>query len=230
MDLEVKMRKFVNADDASADFDDFIKMLVVIIVILFATAWSVTYIVPHGNVGVYERLGVIDHIEKEPGLYFTLPWARIIDYSVQTQEYEFKEIKGTLTQEGLEFKFDASILYSIQPDKASEIRESISGDYFETIIVPSFSSIAREEIKRWLIEDIYSGKSTDIQEDIFIRLKEEVAPRGINIESVYIRATGLPPLIKQAIENKITEKQAVEQMNFTVQKEIAMCKICTYCR
>ena len=213
------MKKLYGNKKAEIDIANAGKILGVVLVLAIFCACLFLAVVPMGHVGVYEQFGVIDHEEFAPGIYPKSPFAKIVDINVQTQEYEYKDITGTLTQEGLQVEFDASILYRIVGNQASEIRSTVIGDPFDTVITPAFMGIARDEIKNWLAEDIYTGMSTQIQDDIYIRLKEELASRGIIIEAVYLRGLGLPELVEQAIENKMKEKQAVEEMSFTVQKE-----------
>lgn len=190
---------------------------VIVIVILIAVA---TFeVVPVGSVGVPVTLGTIGDEIYPADQYWINPVTKMNHVNIQSQEYEYKKVEGTLTKEGLEVVFDASIVYHVDGSKAINLFETVRGDYFDTLITPAFMGISRDEIKKWTAEDIYTGMSTEIQDDVFTRLKANLAPRGIVLEAVYLRGIILPPLVKEAIENKIKEKQAVEQMHFTVEKE-----------
>ena len=50
-------------------------------------------------------------------------------------------------------------------------------------------------------------------------MKAGVEEQFVNIEAVLIRNIGLPDQIQRAIENKLTEEQAVERYYFTLQKD-----------
>lgn len=193
-----------------------IAITVVIIVLLFAAS---AHIIPKGNVGVVDYFGVVDDNELSPGFYLLNPLKDVEKINVQTQEHEFKQIENTLTKEGLKATFDASVIFHYEPSVASNLYMTVKGDPFDTLITPNFMGTARDEIKRWSAEDIYTGKSTEIQMDVQTRLSETLRPRGIIIESVLFRGLILPPEVTTAVESKIKEKQAVEQMRFTVEKQ-----------
>ena len=44
-------------------------------------------------------------------------------------------------------------------------------------------------------------------------------PRGINIESVLLKAVMLPELLKASIEQKVAAQQDAQRMEFVLQKE-----------
>lgn len=194
--------------------------LIAAIVVAVIVFLGFTVIIPRGHVGVVDIFGVVDDNEFGPGFNLRNPMAHFEIINTQTQEHEYREIKETLTKEGLEVeKIDVSVIYRIKPESASDLYKTVKGDPFDTLITPTFMGILRDEIKRWTAEDIYTGKSSEIQADVEKRLKGVVEPRGIIIEYVWLRGLKLPPKIIAAIEAKMTEKQEVEQMIFTVEKQ-----------
>lgn len=194
-------------------------VIVIIALIVIIAVAAVTTIIPKGEAGVIDTFGVVRDQELGSGIYFIAPWIHVEKINIQTQEYEFKNIENTLTKEGLKVTIDASIIYHTVPEKASSLYRTVKGDPFDTLVTPNFMGILRDEVKRWSAEDIYTGKSTDIQTDVQQRLSETLEPKGIIVESVLFRGLVLPSEVTIAIESKIKEKQAVEQMGFTVEKE-----------
>lgn len=193
--------------------------IIIIAVIVIIVAFAATTIIPKGEVGVIDTFGVVEVQELGSGIYLIAPWRHVEKINIQTQEYEFKNIENTLTKEGLKVNIDASIIYHTVPEKASSLYRTVKGDPFNTLVTPNFMGILRDEVKRWSAEDIYTGKSTDIQTDVHERLSKVLETQGIVIETVLFRGLVLPPEVTTAIESKIKEKQAVEQMGFTVEKE-----------
>lgn len=194
-------------------------LIFIIAIIAGGAAWAASTIIPAGHVGVVDYFGQVLEAELNPGFYLINPLKNVEKINIQTQEQEFKDIKGTLTREGLEVVLDASIIWHIEPDKASDIYKTVKGSYGETLIIPNFMGLLREEIKKYTAEDIYTGKSTEIEVAVESTLKQTLAPRGIIIERVLFRGLTLPPDVTIAIQSKIREKQAVEQMRFTVDKQ-----------
>ncbi len=194
-------------------------LILIIAIIAGGIVWAASTIIPAGHVGVVDYFGQVQDEELGPGFYLINPLKHVEKTNIQTQEQEFKDIRGTLTREGLEVVLDASIIWHIEPDKASDIYKTVRGFYGETLIVPNFMGLLREEIKKYTAEDIYTGKSTEIEIAVESSLRQNLAARGIIIERVLFRGLTLPPDVTNAIQLKIKEKQAVEQMRFTVEKQ-----------
>lgn len=194
-------------------------LILITAIIVGGVAWAASTIIPVGHVGVVDYFGQVQDEELGPGFYLINPLKHVEKTNTQTQEQEYQQIRGTLTREGLEVVLDASIIWHIEPDKASDVYKTIRGSYGETLIVPNFMGLLREEIKKYTAEDIYTGKSTEIEIAVESGLKQTLAPRGIIIERVLFRGLTLPPDVTNAIQSKIREKQAVEQMRFTVEKQ-----------
>jgi len=193
---------------------------IVIIVVVFGGAlWLSAEVVPAGHVGVLDLFGQVEEKEYGPGFYLVNPLANMHLMSIQTQQYEYVDIRRTLTKEGLEVISDVSVTWHIEPEKASDIYKSVSGNYFDTLITPSFMGIFRDEVKRWTAEDVYTGRATDIQNDVEEKLKKELVGRGIVVESVWLRGTKFDSKVEESISSKLQEKQEAEKMQFTVQKQ-----------
>ena len=52
-----------------------------------------------------------------------------------------------------------------------------------------------------------------------LKLKADIEPRGIEIETVLLRNVKLPALLTTAIEEKLTAEQEAEKYNFVLQRE-----------
>lgn len=193
--------------------------IIIIAIIVGSIAWLSSEVVPAGHVGVYDLFGQVEDQEYHPGFYFINPLANIHAMNIQTQQYEYAEIRKTLTKEGLEVIADVSVTWHIEPEKASDIYKTVAGNYFDTLITPSFMGIFRDEVKKWTAEDIYTGRATEIQNDVEKRLRAQLSDRGIVIESVWLRGNKFDPKVEAAISSKLTEKQEAEKMEFTVQKQ-----------
>lgn len=192
-----------------------------IIVIAAVVVFNTAVTIPAGSEGVYDYFGNVDPKAMTSGFHIINPLGHVTTYSIKTQSYEYVKIEGTLTSEGLTVIPDVSIIYRILPGAPPGIYRNVSGDYFITLITPIFMSTLRDEIKRWTAEDIYTGKASQIQADVQERLQSDpqLTKNGIAIDNVLIRGTILPVEVTNAIEAKIKESQAVDQMKFSVAKQ-----------
>lgn len=192
-------------------------IIVIFVVVAFAVGLSTSHVIEAGHVGVYDEFGKINDNEVGPGLYFIAPWTTLHPMTTQTQQYEYREIRNTLTTEGVEVITDFSVIWHIEPDKASDIYKTVYGSYTDNLITPHFMGILREEVKGWTAEDIYTGVASNIQSDIQEKLADKLKSRGIIIESVLLRGSKFSKEVTASIEAKLTEKQKSEQMVFKVQ-------------
>lgn len=212
------MNSFLKNDRAIGAGDTLI-LIAILAIIVGVVAYSVSTTISRGHVGVVDYFGKVQDEELNPGFYLINPLKDVNEFNIQTQEREFKDIRGTLTKEGLEVVLDASVIWHVRPESSSDIYKTVRGEYVDTLIIPNFMGLLREEVKKYTAEDIYTGKSTEIEIAVETTLKNALSPRGIEIERVLFRGLSLPEQVTSAIQSKIKEKQAVEQMRFTVDKQ-----------
>lgn len=214
-----KCRPFVCNDGGEIGIGTALVIVAIFVVIIVAVALASWRVVDRGEVGVIDTFGVVDDNSLAPGGYMVWPWKHVENINVQTQEQEFKSIDNTLTREGVKVIIDASVITRTKPGSAVSLYKTVRGDPFDTLVTPYFMGILRDEVKKWSAEDIYTGKSTNIQLDVQNRLSAILEPYGIEVTSVLFRGLVLPPQVTNAIELKLAEQQSVETMNFTVAKQ-----------
>jgi regulator of protease activity HflC (stomatin/prohibitin superfamily) len=180
-------------------------------------------IVPAGHVKVVDFMGRVSMRPLEPGPRLTNPLAKRI--TMDTRVQEVKEHLETPTSEGLTATVDISLLFSLMPAGAPEMYKDYGTNWIEKIVFPNLRSATRDVISNYKSEDLYSKSRTTIASDISTRLEKQFLSRNILLdnrdgrESVLLRDLQLPLEVRSAIERKIKEKQASEQMEFTLLKE-----------
>jgi regulator of protease activity HflC (stomatin/prohibitin superfamily) len=179
--------------------------------------------VPAGSVKVVDFMGSVSKRPLEPGPRLTNPIANRI--TMDTRVIEMKEHMETPTSEGLTATVDVSLLFSLLPGGAPGMYKEYGINWVEKIVLPNLRSATRDVIANYKSEDLYSKSRTTIASDISARLEKQFLSRNIMLdnkdgrESVLLRDLQLPAEVKSAIERKIKEKQASEQMEFTLLKE-----------
>jgi len=205
--------------------------LVAFVFLLFLIFGGLIYSIPAGNVGVYDLFGNVRDKEIPTGLHIKLPFAHIEKMSVKTQEYTMSiltnegEIKGAsdtisaLTKEGLSVDLDITIWYKLQPDKASDIYQTVGVNYREVLVRPKIREAIRSITARYEAKTIYSEDRATVQLEIQDEIEKDLEERGIIIEKVLLRNVKLPAKLQQAIESKLEAEQQSQQMEFVLQKE-----------
>lgn len=174
-------------------------------------------VVPAGNVGVVDFFGTVSQNTLKSGINFVNPLARIVKFSVKTQE--IKELMDVPSREGLTVQLEISALYHLDPEKAAEVYKSIGSDYVEIILEPQFRSVARGVTSQYDARALYTSEREVLSHQIKDELEKLVAPRGVTIETTPLRRVGLPSGLTQSIEEKLRSEQESQRMQFILQKE-----------
>lgn len=151
------------------------------------------------------------------GLNIHPPWVNIIKYDVRVQEQ--LEAINALSSEGLTITMDASIRWRPSSEQLPNLHTTYGTDYYQKLVQPELRSAAREIVGQYTPEELYASRRTELQQQMVERVKQGVETQFVQIDAVLIRNIGLPDQIQRAIEEKLTEEQAVERYYFTLQKD-----------
>jgi prohibitin 1 len=173
--------------------------------------------VPAGHVGIKDFFGNVSTTVLSPGISVVMPLTRVVEMSVQTQE--IKEVAEVPSQEGLILSLETSLLFQLDPAKAAEIYRTVGSSYIGTIVEPQFRSAIREVTASYEAKALYSAEREKIAGEIFGLFRRIAGERGIMVQQVLLRRIGLPPVVANAIQEKLRREQEAEQMKFVLQKE-----------
>jgi len=173
--------------------------------------------VPAGHVGVKDFFGSVSSETLPPGIRVVFPLTRVVKMSVQTQE--IKEVAEVPSKEGLLLSLETSLLFQLDPNKAADIYRTVGADYQGTIVEPQFRSAIREITATYEAKALYSAEREKIATEIFELFRRLAGQRGILVQQVLLRKINLPPVVANAIQEKLRREQEAEQMKFVLQKE-----------
>jgi len=174
-------------------------------------------VIPAGHVGVKDLFGSVSPGILSPGVGIVMPFTRVVKMSVQTQE--IKEQADVPSKEGLILNLEVSLLFQLDPSKAVDIYKTVGQDYVGTIVEPQFRSAIREITASYEAKALYSSEREKISGEILSLFKRIAGERGIQVQAVLLRKIGLPPVVANAIQEKLRREQEAEQMKFVLQKE-----------
>ncbi|MBN1781301.1 prohibitin family protein [bacterium] len=190
----------------------------VIMALSFLLAFSQTVrVIQAGQVGVVNIFGKVQKRALRSGIQLVIPFADVINYSIKTQE--MKEIMDVPSKEGLNVKLELSVLYHLDPERASEVYETVGENYEDIILVPQFRSITRGVTASFEAKALYTSARDSLSKRIMQELQDLVSKRGVVIESTPLRSVSLPPRLSQAIEEKLQAEQESQRMQFVLLKE-----------
>jgi len=189
-------------------------VIALIVVILIANPVAM---VPAGHVGVKDFFGFVSPSTLSPGLRIVVPFTRVVNMSIQTQE--FMEVADTPSKEGLIINLDVSLLYRLDPNKAVDIYKTVGSNYKDIVVQPQLRSAIREVTASYEAKAMYSVERERIANEIMSLYVKLTKDRGIITDQVLLRKIGLPNTLAAAIQEKLKREQESEQMKFVLQKE-----------
>ena len=192
-------------------------VIVVIIGFVIFLAAGPFRTVSAGHVGVKDFFGSVSSSVLSSGINIVMPMTRVVQMKVQTQEV--KEVAEVPSQEGLILTLETSLLFQLDPAKAAEIYRTVGSNYIPTIVEPQFRSAIREVTASYEAKALYSAEREKIANEIFTLFRRLAGDRGIVVQQVLLRRIGLPPMVANAIQEKLRREQEAEQMKFVLQKE-----------
>ena len=210
------MPQFPRAIDPGTFGFNYARFLGLGLLILFVLYLCAT-VVPAGHVGVKDFFGQVSPQTLPAGIRFVMPLTSVIKMSIQTQE--IKEVAEVPSQEGLILSLETSLLFQLDPAKASDIYRTVGSDYVGTIVEPQFRSAIREITASYEAKALYSAEREKIATEIFGLFRRIAGERGIIVQQVLLRKIGLPTVVANPIQEKLRREQEAEQMKFVLQKE-----------
>jgi prohibitin 1 len=185
-----------------------------VVILLFS---SVTR-VGTGHVGVLTLFGKVQTGETlGEGIHLINPLKTNNELSIQTQT--LKESASVPSSEGLMMSLDTSLIYHLNPDRASEVFQKIGSDYETVVVEPTLRSAIREATASHTANALYTGEREMVGKQIYDQVTAQLNQRGLTVENVLLRDIQLPATLKAAIEAKQQAEQESLAMNFRLQKE-----------
>jgi regulator of protease activity HflC (stomatin/prohibitin superfamily) len=185
-------------------------------------------VVDAGHAGIPVTFGSVGG-ELSPGVKIVTPWTGVTQMSVRTEEYTMSatsnegdkggddsvEVKGA---DGATGHIDATVLYHLDEQEASEVYRSLGTNYVNKLIRPT----SRTCIRKGFSETQLVAAATSARDDVVVAIEDcirkTVEPRGIVIEEFQLRDTRLDEEVQKSIDAKVAAQQQAEQQVFELQK------------
>jgi len=173
--------------------------------------------VESGNVGVLTLFGRVTGEVLPEGIHLVNPFKTNNEMSIRTQE--IKESASVPSSEGLVMNLDTSLIFHVDPAKASDVYQKIGPNYQAVLIEPNLRAAIREATASHSANALYTGEREMVAKQIFDQLAGLLGQRGFIVESILLRDIQLPATLKSSIESKQQAEQEALAMSFRLQKE-----------
>lgn len=192
-------------------------LILVLLVLFFANRIFIT--VESGELGVlYKRFGgtVIDKPPLQEGLHFILPINRVTIYDVRVQQEDHEY--NVLSKDGLRISISVSIrFHPHRDDSLNLLHQQIGPDYLHKIIIPEIESALRTIIGKYEPAELYQADYSLLETAISESLMQ-LTENFVVLDDLLITEITLPPLVQNAIQDKLIEQHNAEKYKYLLQQ------------
>jgi len=184
---------------------------------------SMVHITTAGQVTVPVTLGNAQ-TQLDEGLHVTLPWplVQVSNMSVQTQNYTMtaQKVAGTDDpvrvegQDGAYALVDATLLYALDPDQATDVYRAVGPDYQSKLVQPTARSCIRLEFTGYGMVAAATSSWKDVSNDVTNCIRDKIEPVGIRLQDFQLREVKLSDDVQASINAKVSAQQNIEQQRF----------------
>jgi regulator of protease activity HflC (stomatin/prohibitin superfamily) len=168
----------------------------------------------------------------QPGLRWVIPFAENVRfYSISRQTYTMSvaSAEGQLqgddsirarTKDGQEVNVDASIIYSIDPNKIIQMHIEWQDRYQDAVVRPLARGVIRDMASQYGIEEIVSSKRAEMVQKITDELSTKLGENNLILVDFILRDIHFTEQYAAAVEAKqIAEQNALQAEYVVAQKK-----------
>ncbi len=205
--------------------------MVVLAVVLTVAAAGIFFIEPNERgvvISPYISTGYRDQV-LTPGLRWIIPGERVQVYSISQETYTMSSV-GTegaesgddsvpaRTKDGQEVLIDASVLFTVDPNKVIQLHIALQNNYVERVVRPQSRSIIRDVVSQYGVEEVVSSKRAEMEELITRALADKFTTNNLFLADFLVRDIRFSEEYAAAVEQKQIAEQLAQQAIFVVEQ------------
>jgi prohibitin 1 len=195
------------------------------VVLAVAFVWTSVHIVKPGTVAVPVTLG---HAGKPlgAGFHITLPFTTTYGMSVRTQNYTMSSTKGegaignvddsvpVLGADGGAAKVNATVLYRLDPKRATDVYRTLGPKYASAIVRPTARTCIRTQFTLYTIVDASTTAWRRLESQVAQCMKAKIEPSGLLLQEFQLREVALSGDLQAAVNAKVASQQNAQRQKF----------------
>jgi regulator of protease activity HflC (stomatin/prohibitin superfamily) len=167
----------------------------------------------------------------QPGLRWVIPFAENVKtYSIARQTYTMSvaaaegQVQGddsirARTRDGQEVNVDASVIYSMDPNKVIMMHIEWQDRYEDGVVRPLARGVIRDMASQYGIEEIYTSKRVEMVQKITDELTQKMADNNLVLVDFILRDIHFTDQYAAAVEQKQIAEQNALQAQYVVQQK-----------
>ncbi|MBE0681234.1 MAG: prohibitin family protein [Anaerolineales bacterium] len=208
-------------------------VLVVLAILLTTASASIVFIEPDELAVVVTVIGG-EGIRSESlpaGLHWIVPFAeRVERYSILNQTYTMSSVADegefasedsiqVRTKDGQQVYIDASVIYAVDPLKATDLYRTWRFSYEDGLVRPQARGVIRDVASQYGVEEIVSSKRTEMQLLITEELTKIFTANNLVLRDFVLRNIRFSDEYALAVEQKQIAEQQAQQAKFVVESK-----------
>ena len=205
----------------------------VIAVLMTSLSSGVVFIEPQERGMVLSALSPTGYRAETlpPGIHFIIPgFETVVRYPISRQTYTMSATTGegavtgddsitARTSDGQSVFIDASVIYTLDPNKISQVHIEWQNRYQDELVRPQSRGIIRDVVSQYGVEDVVSSKRSDIVDQIRKALTAKLADNGLVLVDFVLRNITFSPEYSASIEQKQIAAQQAEEAKLVVESK-----------
>ncbi len=206
--------------------------VVTLAAVLTTVAAGVVFIEPNERgvvISALQAKGYRDDV-LQPGLSWVVPFAeRVQTYEIQRETYTMTsaanegQVVGddavrARTKDGQEVFIDASVIYSIDPDKLIPLHITWQERYEENVVRPLSRGVIRDFASQYGVEEIVSTKRAELEQSVTDELTKKLDENSLILVDFIVRNVAFTEQYAAAVEQKQIAEQQAQQSAFVVEQ------------
>jgi regulator of protease activity HflC (stomatin/prohibitin superfamily) len=165
------------------------------------------------------------------GIHFVIPFIeRVERYTILRQTYTMSatgtegQVSGddsiqVRTKDGQQVYIDASVIYSIDPNKAINLYRTWRKGYEDGLVRPQSRGVIRDISSQYGVEEIVSSKRADMEQQITDNLTRIFSDNNLILQDFVLRNIRFSDEYAKAVEQKQIAEQQAQQAKFVVESK-----------
>jgi regulator of protease activity HflC (stomatin/prohibitin superfamily) len=166
-----------------------------------------------------------------PGIHFVIPFVeRVERYSILRQTYTMTAVasEGAVTgddsiqvrtKDGQQVYIDASVIYSVDPNKATDLYRTWRKNYEDGLVRPQSRGVIRDISSQYGVEEIVSSKRAEMETQITDALTKVFSENNLILQDFVLRNIRFSDEYATAVEQKQIAEQQAQQAKFVVESK-----------
>lgn len=167
----------------------------------------------------------------QPGLRWVIPFAEQVTlYKISRETYTMSsattegQTQGddsipARTKDGQQVKIDASVIYSVDPDKVVNLHIVWQNRFEDSVVRPVARAVIRDAVSQYGVEEVVSTKRDELEKAIHDKIAQKLAEQNLILSDFLLRNITFSDEYAKAVEQKQISEQQAQQAKFIVEQK-----------